>query len=104
MVKIRGQRVELDEVESVLCSHASVVEAAAFTIPDDSSNLLILAAVTIKPQVIADEKELLEFVKNKLPVYAIPTKIEIKTTLPHNSSGKIDRKQLSKQYKFSDVT
>ena len=97
MVKIRGQRVELDEVESVLAGHSSVVEAAAFTIPDGSGSQTILAAVTIKDEQEVDQQALLDFARTQLSTYAVPLEIDIKTTLPHNSSGKIDRKILREQ-------
>lgn len=98
MVKIRGQRVELDEVESVLASHPSVFEAAAFVVPHHFDNWQIVAAVTLKAGESTDTAELLRHARSKLSSYAVPLHMEIPEQLPHNSSGKIDRKQLATQW------
>ena len=98
MVKIRGQRVELDEVELVLAGHESVVEAAAFTVPDETSSQSIFAAVSAKPGIEIDETILRDFARSQLPNYAVPLNISVRTALPHNSSGKIDRKLLREQW------
>lgn len=98
MVKIRGQRVELDEVESVLASHPAVLEAAAFVVPHHFDNWQIVAAVTIKTDASAEVAELLRHARSKLSSYAVPQHVEIPEQLPHNSSGKIDRKQLAKEW------
>ena len=98
MVKIRGQRVELDEVESVLSSHPSVIEAAAFTVKDDADNQTVLAVVTVKSTHGTNSAELLRYARTKLSSYAVPLDLEIRGDLPHNSSGKIDRKMISEQW------
>jgi amino acid adenylation domain-containing protein len=98
MVKVRGYRVELDEVESVLTGHSDVSEAAAFTVPDGSDSLKIIAAVTLAKGAVADTADVLRLARKKLPPYAVPENIELLTTLPHNSSGKINRKLLAEQW------
>ena len=47
LVKTRGYRVELDEVEAVLGRHPAVEEAATWAVPDDSGSVLIHAAATL---------------------------------------------------------
>ena len=98
MVKVRGHRVELDEVESVLSGHAGVSEAAAFVVPDGFDSLQIMAAVTPALESTADETELLRYARKKLPLYATPGEIKLLPALPHNSSGKINRKLLTEQW------
>lgn len=95
MVKTRGHRVELDEVELALTAHDSVSEAAAFTIPDGAGSRGIVAAVTIHPDRPATEAELRLAAKNRLPGYAVPEEILIVDDLPRTSTGKIDRNRLT---------
>lgn len=104
MVKIRGQRVELDEVESVLVSHPAVFEAAAFVVPYHVDNWQIVAAVALKTGETTDATELLRHARSKLSSYAVPQHMEIPEQLPHNSSGKIDRKQLATQWTANQPT
>ncbi|MBX2882800.1 MAG: amino acid adenylation domain-containing protein [Granulosicoccus sp.] len=98
MVKTRGHRVELDEVEAALSGHPKVAEAAAFVVVDELQSQLIMAAVTLKSQLTSDSKQLLPYIKEKLPVYALPVQIYVREELPHTSTGKIDRRVLSAAY------
>jgi len=98
MVKIRGHRVELDEVESVLAGHPGISEAVAFVVPDGFDSLKIIAAATRPQGSVTDEADLLGYARKKLPPYAMPASIELLSALPHNSSGKINRKLLAEQW------
>lgn len=101
MIKVRGQRVELDEVESILASHHSVFEAAAFSISDETLSQQVLAAITLKSGEKIDEGELLRYARARLSAYALPRKIFFQPKLPHNSNGKIDHKLLKQQWQPS---
>jgi amino acid adenylation domain-containing protein len=104
MVKTRGHRVELDEVEAALATHADVSEAAAFVVPDDHGSKAILAAVQLKDATSVDVAELARHARTKLPGYAVPRQLFVVDQFPRTSSGKIDRKQLTKQFLESDVS
>lgn len=98
MIKVRGQRVELDEVESVLSSHQAVFEAAAITAPDGSDSNKIMAAIALKSGEHVDKTELLRYARARLSAYAVPAEFAFMPQLPHNSSGKIDRMLLTEQW------
>lgn len=94
MVKTRGHRVELDEIEVILSSLDDVTEAASFTVPDGLGSVVVLAAVTLKDGATSDESSLLQFARSKLPPYAVPRRIYVLVSMPHTSTGKIDRREL----------
>lgn len=98
MIKVRGQRVELDEVESVLASHPAVFEAAVFSIADQQGSQEIIAAVSTKNAQPTDDAAIARYARTRLPAYAIPAHIKLLDNLPHNSSGKIDRKRLATEW------
>lgn len=98
MVKTRGHRVELDEVEAALATHAEVSEAAAFTVPDDLGSKAILAAVQLRDAATAEVGNLLQHARTKLPGYAVPRELIIVSEFPRTSSGKIDRKEIINQF------
>jgi L-proline---[L-prolyl-carrier protein] ligase len=91
-IKIRGYRVELDEVEHILASHPNVIEAAVFRSVD--VNVPSLAAVAIVGQQSVSVESLRRFLARKLPSYVVPATIEIRESLPRTTTGKIDRRQL----------
>ena len=95
MVKTRGNRVELDEVEAALASHPAVSEAAAYVVPDGQGSKAIRAAVTLHRADSVNEAALRRHARSRIPPYAVPRSIEILADLPRTSSGKIDRLQLS---------
>ena len=95
MIKTRGHRVELDEVEAVLASHAAVLEAAAYAVPDEHGTRAIHAAVTLKSDQKASVEDLNRHARSKLPTYAMPRALLILDAFPRTSSGKIDRRKLS---------
>ncbi|GAA3703846.1 non-ribosomal peptide synthetase [Gordonia hankookensis] len=100
-VKVRGFRVELGEVEGALRSVDGVRQAVA-TVVDGSGGLRTLVAAVVvddaassttpssSPSSSTIESEL----RNLLPTYMIPSRIEIVDTLPLTSNGKLDRKMI----------
>jgi acyl-coenzyme A synthetase/AMP-(fatty) acid ligase len=94
-IKIRGYRVELDEIESVLGAFDDVTEAAVVVLKDDSGLATIVAVVLPRgPRQISGE-ELRRRAADRLPPYAVPQRIEIRSALPRTATGKIDRKALA---------
>ncbi len=105
MVKTRGHRVELDEIEAVLSDHAAVYEFAAFAVPDNEhASVLIMGAVTAKPSYDLSVSDLMKLARSKLPPYAVPREIYLLSEMPHTSSGKIDRRMLVERWQKMSET
>ncbi|MEL6263929.1 MAG: AMP-binding protein, partial [Cyanobacteria bacterium J06626_6] len=96
-VKMRGYRVELDEIEAALVSHEQVEQAAAYAVPADVGSVRVEAAAILKPAATLSEAELLTFVSARLPRYAVPQRVEILPVFPRTGTGKIDRRSLQKR-------
>ncbi len=94
MVKRRGYRVELGEIEAGLYQHPAVREAAAVAIPDDTLGIRIMAVLCCvagqQPSIIA----LKRFCGDVLPPYMIPDLFTFEVALPKTSTGKIDYQRL----------
>ncbi len=43
-------------------------------------------------------KQLREWLKDKLPEYQLPSRLEIVETIPRNAMGKVNKKELRRQY------
>ncbi|MBR8829376.1 MAG: AMP-binding protein [Gomphosphaeria aponina SAG 52.96 = DSM 107014] len=87
-VKIRGNRVELEEIEHRLMAHRAVTAAAVIT----HNDTLLIAYIVSDPQPTAQELRL--FCGETLPNYMIPAEIHYLEALPTTINGKIDRKAL----------
>ena len=94
MVKARGQRVELDEVEHALNSLPDVEEAAVFTSRDSDGAVSINAAIVpSRPRLRAND--IVAALSSRLPAAAIPGVIQLLDSFPRTTSGKIDRGALA---------
>ncbi|MGR3617062.1 MAG: amino acid adenylation domain-containing protein [Paracoccaceae bacterium] len=91
-VKVRGYRVELEEIELAFLSHPAVEEGGAF-VSENSETLL--AAVTVSKNVT--EVELANHCKSLLPGFAVPSRIFVRNSLPRTASGKVDRIEIARQ-------
>jgi amino acid adenylation domain-containing protein len=88
MVKTRGYRVELGEVESALYAHPAVREAVVLPVPDE------LLGNRLRAVISADgltREEILVHCRGRLPAYMVPDVVEFCRALPRTSTGKIDR-------------
>lgn len=93
-VKTRGYRVELDEIEVALLTHPAVEEAAVYTVADGQGSSLIEGAVTAKAGIPVAVDDLISHLSERLPPYAIPSRLSIASDFPRTSTGKIDRRTL----------
>ncbi|WP_280234118.1 non-ribosomal peptide synthetase, partial [Nocardia cyriacigeorgica] len=92
-VKLRGQRVELGEIETVLLGHESVRHAAVSLVRAATGERLV-GYVVAAPGRTVDERELLGHARSALPSYMVPSAIVVLERMPLNASGKLDRRAL----------
>jgi amino acid adenylation domain-containing protein len=92
-VKIRGCRVELEEIEHILLEHPDI-QAAAVIMMDESGNetrpIAHIACGGQQPSI----NELRDFLKERLPDYMIPVGFVFRERLPLTPHGKVDRRAL----------
>jgi acyl-CoA synthetase (AMP-forming)/AMP-acid ligase II len=102
-VKVRGFRVELEEIEHALLALQPVQEAMAVAVPDGQGSSLLRAAVVCAPGSEVTQKTLLDGLRRVLPAYALPSIIEQLDVLPRTPTGKVDRKALTARYRDEDT-
>jgi acyl carrier protein len=107
-VKVRGLRIELGEVEAVVCEHEGVREAVVVTKEYGEGDVRLVGYLV--PQVSGagegDEAgsvgrdaerlvaEVQALVKQKLPAYMIPAALVVLESIPLTPNGKLDRRAL----------
>ena len=91
MIITGGLNVYPAEVENMLCDHPSVQEAVVFPVPEAKRGQVIGAAVVLRPEKKAGEKELLGFLRANLASFKVPQQIVIRDSLPRNATGKVIR-------------
>jgi amino acid adenylation domain-containing protein len=96
-VKSRGYRIELDDVEAAMLSHAAVETAAAIVIPEETGSVRIEGIVALGKEATVSVDDLRGYLNSRLPRYAVPEHLRIVEAMPRTSSGKIDRVELMRQ-------
>src|SRR5262249_43255214 len=87
-VKIRGHRVEIEEIEAAIGEHPRVRAAAVALSEETSENKRLVGYVVLREPEIATAGDLRDFLKTKLPDYMIPAAFCIVDTLPRTANGK----------------
>jgi clorobiocin biosynthesis protein CloN4 len=93
MVKVRGHRLELGEVEAVLSSHLDAAEVAVIT-SGEGIDCRLVAFIVLRPE---GNSGILAFKRHSsasLPPYMIPDEILFVAKLPRTANGKVDRAAL----------
>ena len=110
-IKVRGQRVELGEIEAALCTHSEVKQAVvtydngpgggqlrAFYVPQRTAGArdgcVAPTASGASPDVGAVARAIRQHLRNQLPEYMVPSVITPIASIPLTQNGKVDRRAL----------
>ncbi len=93
-IKHMGYRIELEEIEAALALLPGVAQCAVVykRVRSQFGNLIAYVAASAPAP---DAETLLEQLRSRLPSYMIPNHIEIRSELPKNPNGKVDRRRLA---------
>ena len=97
MVKIRGYRVELGEVQAALYRHPAIREAAVLPVPDELLGTRLRAVVAAGGEGKLTREDVLDHCRQWLPEYMVPDIVEFREELPRTSTGKVDRAGLARE-------
>ncbi len=92
-VKLRGFRLELGEIESLLGQHPAVQQTVVIVREDVPGNNRLVAYVVLNQQALITS-ELRCFLKQNLPDYMVPSTFVVLEALPLTPNGKVDRQAL----------
>ncbi len=114
-LKIAGHRIEAGEIEAALEAHPAVARAAVVAVGERTAKRLVAFAVphepttggtpaaepvlagpgTPAPEDRALTEELFALLAERVPVYAVPSRILLLPALPLTANGKVDRGALA---------
>jgi fatty-acyl-CoA synthase len=97
MILTGGESVYSTEVEHALCEHPSVLEAAAFGVPDPTWGEAVRAAVVLRQGARASAEELALHCRARIAGYKVPRAIDLRDELPKTGSGKIAKNVLREE-------
>ncbi|HEX3008406.1 MAG TPA: amino acid adenylation domain-containing protein, partial [Bacteroidales bacterium] len=94
-IKIRGYRVELEEIESVISDIDGVIETVIKPIKVEEGDYKLIAFLNVPENSHISPDEIEKVIKAKLPPYMVPSAYKFMNGFPKNVNGKIDRKALT---------
>ncbi len=100
VIKASGYRISPFEVESCLCSHPGVLEAAVIAAPDPMRGTVVCAFIVLRGGFEPSDdlaKGIQQFVKNEIAPYKYPRQVRFVPALPKTTSGKTIRRLLREQ-------
>ncbi|MEO1628316.1 MAG: non-ribosomal peptide synthetase [Bacteroidota bacterium] len=92
-VKIRGNRIEIGEIERALCDVEGIAEAVVLVSGSKASEKYLRAFVLADRDFRSAETN--DILRQHLPVYMLPSSYHVLDEIPMTSNGKIDRKVLA---------
>jgi amino acid adenylation domain-containing protein/non-ribosomal peptide synthase protein (TIGR01720 family) len=93
-VKVRGFRIELQEIEERLRDHKSVVDAVVVVREEVERDKRLVAYVVCDHEEVVTPEELRAYLKSRLPEYMLPAAIVMLEALPFKGSGKVNVRAL----------
>jgi fatty-acyl-CoA synthase len=98
MIISGGENIYPAEVESAICDHPDVAEAAVVGVPDDQWGEAVKAIVVMKPGRSATAVDIIKFARERIAAFKTPKTVDFIPALPRNASGKILRRNLRDPY------
>lgn len=105
VIKTGGEWISSLDLENLLSQHEGVLESAAIGMPDAKWGERPFMVVILKPEFSdrVTEDQLRQFLmagaqSGKIPKYGVPDKVQIVSSLPKTSVGKINKIELRKMY------
>jgi amino acid adenylation domain-containing protein len=93
-IKLRGYRIEPEEIRAAITRHPAVRDAIAVLKTSATGDSRIVAYLISKTSDLPDVTELRSFLRQKLPDYMIPASFVFLDAFPLNTNGKLNRRAL----------
>lgn len=98
LIKPGGFQVWPREVEEIIAAHPKVKEVGVAGVVDAQGSELVKAWVVLKPDEDATAEEIQEYCRQQMVYYKVPSQVELRSSLPRTTVGKILRRELVRQH------
>lgn len=91
MIKTSGYRVSPTEIEEAAYDTGMVRDAVALGVPDSKLGQHVVLVVSPAGGTTVDRDRLLARMRQALPLYMLPQRVEVRAEIPRSPNGKFDR-------------
>ncbi|MFE5701588.1 amino acid adenylation domain-containing protein [Rhodococcus koreensis] len=93
-IKVRGLRIELGEIDSVLAGYPGVGVCVTVGTQNPAGTTALVSYIVPAAGAVPDPAALSDHARRALPSYMVPTSIVVLDSLPLTATGKLDREAL----------
>jgi len=90
-IRRRGENISSYEVETEICAHPAIKEAAVVAVPSEFAEDEVLVAVSLAPDAVLDPAQLIEFLEPRMAHFMIPRFIRVVDDLPKTPTQKVQK-------------
>jgi acyl-CoA synthetase (AMP-forming)/AMP-acid ligase II/acyl carrier protein len=90
-----GEKISPREIDDALAAHPAVAQAIAFAVPHEALGEDVAAAVVLRSGAAATERQLRDWLFERLADFKVPSRIVLVDAIPMGSTGKLARIGLS---------
>lgn len=94
-LKIRGNRIEIGEIEDHFSKHPDVQDVAVVAVKDHTDQNMLVGYFTTSDGQSIPQDVIQSYIGSKLPSYFVPSHVVHLEAMPISPTGKIDRKKLA---------
>jgi amino acid adenylation domain-containing protein len=94
-IKIRGYRVELEEIESIISDIEGIIETVVLPVKDERGDHKLVAFINVPETFKMGSNEIGRIIQEKVPPYMVPSAYKFMHGFKKTINGKIDRKALN---------
>ena len=98
MIISGGENIYPAEIENLLMQHPGVADGAVIGVPDDTWGESVKACVVRQPGSAATERDIIDWMRERLAHYKCPKSIDFVDALPRNPSGKLLKRVLREPF------
>ncbi|KAI8491118.1 Acyl-CoA synthetase member 3, mitochondrial [Branchiostoma belcheri] len=98
IIKSGGYKISALDVERHLLAHDGIADCAVVGVSDMTWGQRVAAILVLREGASLSLGELKDWGKDRMPSYIIPSEIKIVPVLPRNAMGKVNKKDLLKEF------
>jgi len=97
-IRKRGNNMSAYEIEQTLNNHPVVVESAAIGVPSQYTEDDVKVVVVLQRSATLTHRALVDWCRDNMPKYMVPSYVEFADELPKNPTGKVNKRGLREDW------
>lgn len=104
IIKSGGYKISAVDIEREISAHHNIFDVIVFGVKDSKWGEVVCAYIKLKEKNEYNQNEFITWCKERLPKQSVPKIIKVFDVMPRNHIGKVNKKELVKQYEKENPT